>query len=296
MIKNNFPNYLYDELEEDGFKNLLNELIPEVYGKDYFIPGPSKGRDGGIDAQYLKPNERDIIFQYKFRTITTSDIGNLRSEIFRTFKKEITGILKRKANCNAKYIFITNVPLTDKYHRKFKEFIRGQNNLDIEYWEFEQLNSLLRANEDLYYKYFPHYTRTEIKKIRKRQDELERKLREKSKKKVLLPEFKQITNRLKDLFVDPKLKMKYYYAFIYLLTPFYIDERNKINREKLRKLFGITKTNENSFIRELKENNLIETTGALVTVKDKDKARENLSEMINKLKISLSKIVNLFLE
>lgn len=116
----------------------------------------------------------------------------------------------------------------------------------------------------------------------------------KIKKKKVLSKVEEIRDKFQQALISRELKIKYYYGFINFLEPFYRDKRGEIKREKLRKLFKITKKDENCFIDELKKNNLIEVTCDLVTVKDRDKAKENLNELIEKPVISVDKIINLF--
>ena len=130
----------------------------------------------------------------------------------------------------------------------------------------------------------------------KKYNEITNELRIKEIKPSNTEKFKEIKNKFQQIFIDYKIKEKYYYAFIYLLAPFYKDERDKFKREKLRKLFDITKEIEESFINKLHDANLIEITGDLVTIKDEKMAKKNLNAMINALQVNLEKVIDLFLE
>lgn len=101
--------------------------------------------------------------------------------------------------------------------------------------------------------------------------------------------------KLKDLFVAEDLKYKYYYPFIDLLQPFFIDKRGEGQRKKLRQLFDITPKMENGFMERMINDKLVKIIGeSLCFVIDQEKAQTLQKEMIDKGAIDLSTIIELF--
>ena len=94
---------------------------------------------------------------------------------------------------------------------------------------------------------------------------------------------------------DLKEKEIIYLSLIYLLEPFYVDNRGDIIRKKLRKLLTITKKEENTLVRKFEKSNLIERTGSLIFLRDKKTIKEFLDDLIKKNKINLEKITELFI-
>ncbi len=177
---------------------------------------------------------------------------------------------------------MTNVAFTPEYIQKIKKIIECNRPLiDCEVWNFESLNTLLRSNENILIQYFP-YLGLNIEKL-----------------KMKLTKNKNITNKyldkFKDIFVDFELKKKYYYAFVYLLSPWYLDDRAKKEREKIYKLFEIKKSDEDKIIKELEKEKYIRVEIGMVIINDKNKAENILNEVINKVDISLENVVKLFL-
>ena len=115
------------------------------------------------------------------------------------------------------------------------------------------------------------------------------------KKKVSVKTIENAKQKLKDLFVDADLKYKYYYPFIDLLEPFFVDERGEEQREKLRKLFDITQEIESGFIERMIKDKLVKIIGkGLCSVIDLGKAQALQKEMIDKGAIDLNTIIELF--
>lgn len=289
-----FSKSCYDWLGEDRFRDMINEILQrEFKGKDFYI-GPSKGRDSGIDAQFLKPKEKQRVVQYKWREIMNKPLSEHMPEILKEFEDWAESQSKNEGV--GECLFITNISLTDKYRKRFQGVINKYKSPHIQYWSFEEINYRLKKYDDLYYKYLeelPNVIKQERDELRKTLDKIESR---KLIKRGSSSDFKKIEQSFQQLFISPVLKMKYYFSFIYLLAPLYKGEKDKVRRNNLRKIFRITEKEEKIFINELYKKGLIEITGDLITVKNKDEAKRNLNEVINKSKIDLSKIVNLFFE
>jgi len=292
MVPNYIPINYYDGWGDDGFNNFIIEVIKKVYQADNLILGPSKGLDGGIDAEYVRANEVPFIIQIKWREISRYDQTNLRNEIFSKFKN---GIADKSSSLSAfKYLFITNVSLTNKYHENFKKVIRNGSNFDIEYWEFEKINSFLRQYDDLYKKFCPYFSKPEIEALEMEKNKTISELKNNYEKRISETEFLEIQYKVKNLYIDKKLQMEYYYAFIFFLGPVYMDEKNNSDRKILRKLLDLSEKEEIDFIESLKRSGDMEQTENLLTVNDRKKAKDLLNKFINGLQIPLEKVIDMF--
>jgi hypothetical protein len=101
--------------------------------------------------------------------------------------------------------------------------------------------------------------------------------------------------KLNILFVDAELKYKYYYPFVDLLEPFFIDKRGEAQRQRLRQLFNITQDIEDNFIKRMITDNLIKIVGeSLCSVIDQERAKTLQNEMIDKGAIDLNTVIALF--
>lgn len=105
---------------------------------------------------------------------------------------------------------------------------------------------------------------------------------------------KKTTENLKKLFIDLELKYKYYYPFINLLEPFYLDDRGVTNREKLRTIFEINATQEKEFIKRMQKEKIIKIVGGLCIVTDDQKVTDLQNDMLNSGTITLDNILRLF--
>jgi len=297
MIPDHIPKTYYDKWGQDGFNNWIFDVVQRIHGSDYFVPGSIRGADGGIDAEYVRADQIPFVIQIKWREVGSYDASRLRSSITATFTTEASSWGKRRKEI--KYLFITNVALTKTHHDTFKKIVRNNPLLHIEYWTFERLNSLLREYEDLYERHCPYFTREEIEKYKAEKEQLRKSkkvVEKKYAKKVSASEFKDIQYKIKDLFINPELQEKFYYAFIYFLQPFYIDVRGDVDRSILRQLLDISVESESRFIDKLAKSGQILIIGSLVSVSDIDLAKSILNEMINSIQIPLEKVVDLFIK
>ncbi len=83
-------------------------------------------------------------------------------------------------------------------------------------------------------------------------------------------------------------KMMIYHAFIYMLTPFYIDKRGEQVRRKLISYLKITDSEERFILEKLERIKLIGREGSLVYVTSKDEAVAEFNHFIDSGKIELS--------
>ena len=135
-----FSSACFDGLGKEKFDSMIYEILPrEFKGEDFYI-GPSKGKDGGVDAQFLKSEKKQRVIQIKWREIIRQPLSKHMPEALKEFNDWVKAMLKNKniGNC----LFITNVPLSRKYSNLFQETIRINNNFHIQYWSFEELKNL----------------------------------------------------------------------------------------------------------------------------------------------------------
>ena len=159
--------------------------------------------------------------------------------------------------------------------------------------------NIISAGNNDYHKYW-----LEICKIRQKAIEFYQNNKEQinqpptkktKKKKVSVTVVEDAKQKLKDLFVVADLKYKYYYPFIDLLQPFFIDKRGEEQRKKLRQLFDITQKMESGFMEKMINDKLVKIIGeSLCFVIDQEKAQALQKEMIDKGAIDLSTIIELF--
>ncbi|TAN57238.1 hypothetical protein EPN15_04980 [Patescibacteria group bacterium] len=292
MVPDYIPQNYYDGWGNDKFNAWIFEIIKKVYGSENFVIGPSRGSDGGIDAEYVKAGTVPFIIQIKWREISRNSPSKLRSEIFSKFKAEVE---RRSSNSGSiKYLFVTNVSLTHQYHEKFKKIIREYPALNIEYWEFEKENSFLRQYEELYVKFCPYFTRAEIEKLKEDKDKIISELKDHYQEQLSESEFLEIQRKVKDLFINQTLQREYYYAFIYFLEPVYMDGRSSSDRKILRKLLDITEQTELDFIGQLVQEGSISRTESLLSVNNRGRAKTSLNGFIDGLQIPLEKVVDMF--
>ena len=292
MAPDYIPQNYYDGWGNDKFNTWIFEVIKKVYGVENFVLGPSRGRDSGIDAEYVKAGEVPFIVQIKWREISRYDPSSLRSEIFSKFETEVKNrALKLEP---IKYLFVTNIALTDQYQEKFKKIVREYPALHIEYWEFEKNNSFLRQYEELFIKFCPYFTKAEMEKLKEDKDKIISELKVGYEKRLSESEFLEIQYKVKDLFINQTLQREYYYALIYFLEPVYMDERSNSDRKILRKLLDITKQTELDFIGQLVQEGGINRIESLLSVNDRGRAKTLLNRFIDGLQIPLEKVVDMF--
>jgi hypothetical protein len=100
--------------------------------------------------------------------------------------------------------------------------------------------------------------------------------------------------KLQGLFISKALMQKYYFAFMDLLEPFYLDKRGDKQRKRLRVLFGISEDQEMEFIKKMSSLSWIKQVGELCVIIDAIKAQKLQAEIIDKGHLTLDEILRLF--
>lgn len=89
-------------------------------------------------------------------------------------------------------------------------------------------------------------------------------------------------------------KLMLYHSFVYVLRPFYLDQRGDVKRRKLLSYLGITDTEERFIIEKLTDGNLLIRVGDLITVGNRQDAISSINHFVEIEKIDLEQITNLF--
>ena len=89
-------------------------------------------------------------------------------------------------------------------------------------------------------------------------------------------------------------KMLLYHAFVYMLTPFYLDSRGEQKRRKLLSYIGVTDTEERFIIENLMNSGLLGRTGDLIYVIDKQDALSIFNYYLDINKVDLQEVTNTF--
>jgi len=89
-------------------------------------------------------------------------------------------------------------------------------------------------------------------------------------------------------------KLMLYYAFIYILKPFYLDQRGEKNRKKLIDFMQITDYQEHFIIESLINANFLGRVGDLIFVVKKEEAISIINNYIETGQLTLEKITGLF--
>ena len=89
-------------------------------------------------------------------------------------------------------------------------------------------------------------------------------------------------------------KMMLYYAFVYILKPFYLDQRGEQKRRTLLGLLQITDSQERFLIESLVNTNLLGRVGDLVFVTQKREAISVINHCIDDGQLNLAEVIQLF--
>jgi hypothetical protein len=98
-------------------------------------------------------------------------------------------------------------------------------------------------------------------------------------------------NSLLDNMTD---KCKLYFALVYVLKPFYMDQRGDEKRRKLLGLLQLTDSQERFIVESLENANLFERVGDLVFVTNKDEAISVVNHYVDTGQLDLTEIAQLF--
>lgn len=108
-------------------------------------------------------------------------------------------------------------------------------------------------------------------------------------------DFGQLKLKYQNKLTDYADKLIFYQSFIFLIPEFYIDNRGESSRSLIRDLLSITEEEERTIIEHLQRLNLVETTGSLLSLKDKADAKVALNELISSGRLDLQKLLEKFL-
>ena len=106
--------------------------------------------------------------------------------------------------------------------------------------------------------------------------------------------FGHLKERLAALLSDMTDKLMFYYAFVYMLKPFYLDQRGEKKRRKLIDLLQITASQERFVIESLVNANLLGRVGDLIFAAQKEEAASALNHYIDAGQLNLEEITQLF--
>ena len=106
--------------------------------------------------------------------------------------------------------------------------------------------------------------------------------------------FGHLKEKLTVLLSDMTDKLMFYYAFMYMLKPFYLDQRGEKKRRKLIDLLQITASQERFIIESLVNANLLGRVGDLIFVTQKEEAASALNHYIDAGQLNLEEITQLF--
>ncbi|MGD2247500.1 MAG: hypothetical protein PVF58_03780 [Candidatus Methanofastidiosia archaeon] len=139
------------------FQRFCNKLLEFEFGSN-FIPYGIKGRDMGIDAQFIGEycnKNGNFIFNYKFLDPST-DKNKARGLIFQQLKgaKGRKAELQKMDDANPDFYYIlTNVKITPHWRKKIKEISKGYD-FEVTIWDGEKLESLITKHPLIYQLYF----------------------------------------------------------------------------------------------------------------------------------------------
>ncbi len=88
-------------------------------------------------------------------------------------------------------------------------------------------------------------------------------------------------------------KMILYHAFVYTFRPFYLDQRSDARRRALLPYLGITDSEERYIIEALTTQGLLERTGELLSVTDKNDALSSFDHYLNSGRIDLDEVTRI---
>jgi len=150
----------------------------------------------------------------------------------------------------------------------------------------------ITRKELLEYKRKAHSANEEIIVLQGENENLKQLVENFKEQKLVLD--KNIKAKFLNLLKDWENLLILYYSLIFLLEPFYIDNRGVESRKKLRGLLSLTKKEESVFLEKLEKESFIKRTGGIMSVENKELAKQLLSNLIEKNQINLDKIMKLF--
>lgn len=86
-----------------------------------------------------------------------------------------------------------------------------------------------------------------------------------------------------------------YLALVFLLQPFYSDDRGKQTRAKARKILSISIKEEEKILKSLLKQEKLIRIGDFLVVTNRPSAIRNVNNLIDKNKLNLDKLINQFI-
>ena len=139
------------------FQNFCNKLLEFEFGSD-FTPYGAKGRDMGIDAQFIgryNNKEGNFIFNYKFLD-PSMDKSKARGLIAQQLKgtKGSRGELQKMDVARPDFYYVlTNVKITPRWGKKIDE-ISKDHDFEVTIWDGEKLENLITKHPLICQLYF----------------------------------------------------------------------------------------------------------------------------------------------
>ncbi|NTW14316.1 MAG: hypothetical protein HGA31_04790 [Candidatus Moranbacteria bacterium] len=288
------PLDIYSRMGDEKFNQWIFSVLQKTYGSENFHPGPTKGMDGGIDAEYVYGDGTRFPIQIKWRDVTRSSNETLRPKVLKDIRDWVVTI-SEKTPFPAKVLFITNVDFSGKEVEEIKQIKIGAN-FTLDFWHFPNLVSYTNQYPDIFETFNPYLTKEDVQFIRENDTKARIKNESRYLKVVEEGNIKHIQSKLKNLFIDFKKQEDLFLGFIFLLEPYYLDDRGSGDREIVRKLFDVGREKEVALIESLRESGSISIIGSLVFVIDRDKARHIVTEGIESLEIEIEQLLDLFIK
>lgn len=286
------PLDLYDKMGDDDFNHWVLEVVKKVYDAKHLFPAPEKGRDGGIDIEYVYSDKKRFIIQIKGRNTVRQTLRELRPLVLKEIKRNIAQVTSKKPHS---YLFITNIELSGENLETVKQIsMDAPFNVDI--WHFPTLCSFVREYPHVFSKFDPRLTAEELQAIIDNEAKNRLLLTRSLAKKVSEENFLHIQNKVKNLFVDNAKRKDIFFGFIYLLEPYYLDGRGQADRKTLRRLLDIDEKVEVDYIASLKSDGSVVITENLISVADRDRAKTIIKEGVDSLKIPIDNVIDLFVK
>jgi hypothetical protein len=285
---------MFDSLGELKFTRMCHQLIQRVYSQQGYVPGPRKGKDGGVDARYIKQEVGQPVTQFKFREVAGRDDTKLRQAIVREFEKWLTEVCA--PTDTGTFLFITNVRRTGTDQKTITDIAANYLAARIEYWDFERLSDLMDAYPDLADDCLKVWNAEEL---RKKQNDLERREAEHAAKQLEIdrntPAFVNVSLKFKMQFIDWALLATNYHAFIYLIEPVSAEPQDEVRRT-VRALFQINEEAEQKVIDILTADGRLDITGDIISTNEPEQARAAAAAMMQHMGMDLEKVLTLIQE
>ena len=106
--------------------------------------------------------------------------------------------------------------------------------------------------------------------------------------------YNNLSKKIDSLLADTIDKSKLYFALVYLLKPFYLDQRGDEKRRKLLSFLELTDSQERFIVESLVSADLFGRVGDLIFVTNKDEAISVVNQYVDNGQLDLTEITQLF--